>query len=264
MFQPAIPLDGLAGWRLLQRTFDTQLNAFTGNAQIQRDTEYFRDNIATVTSATELVADRRLLSVALGAFGLQDDINNKYFIQKMLDEGTTNSDSFANRFADPRYRELSAAFGFGPGELRLNKLSGFADRMIDDFERQSFEVAVGEQSDTMRIALNAEREFEKLSFSQASEAGKWFSIMGNPPMRNLFQTVFQLPSSFSQIDIDRQQEMLSDRSDSLFGTRDPADFNDPDLQDELITRFTALSQLESSNSNQFSAASNALTLLRGF
>ena len=264
MFQPAIPFDGLVGWRFLQRTYDTQLAAFSNNAQTQRDTDYFRENIEAVTTAEELVSDRRLLTVALGAFGLEDDINNKYFIQKMLEEGTTNDDAFANRFADSRYRELSAAFGLGPGELRLNTLSGFADRMIDDFERRSFEVAVGEQNETMRIALNAEREFADLSFSQASDAGKWFTLMGKPPMRSLFETVFQLPSSFGQIDIDQQQEIFAERSSQVFGTSDPADFNEPELQEQLITRYTALTQLESSNGAQFSAAANALTLLRGF
>ena len=77
MFQPIIPTDGLAGWRFLQRTYDTQLDSFARSAPVQRDTDYFAQKIASVTSAEELVADRRLLTVALGAFGLQDDINNR-------------------------------------------------------------------------------------------------------------------------------------------------------------------------------------------
>ena len=40
--------------------------------------------------------------MALGAFGLQDDINNRYFIRKILEEGTTNEDALANRFSDTR------------------------------------------------------------------------------------------------------------------------------------------------------------------
>ena len=264
MFQPAIPFEGLAGWRFLQRTYDTQFAAHSNNAVQKRDTDYFRENIRNIQTAEELVSDRRLLTVALGAFGLQDDINNKFFIQKMLEEGTTDSEAFANRFADTRYRELSAAFGFGPGELRLNTISGFADRVIDDFERRSFEVAVGEQSETLRIALNAEREFADLALNTGSEAGKWFTIMGKPPMRALFETVLQLPATFGQIDIDQQQEVFAERSQSIFGTSDPADFNEPELQEQLISRYTALSQINSTNGAQFSAGANALTLLRGF
>ena len=157
MYLPVVPLEGLAGWRFLQRTYDRQLEAFGASAPVERDATYFREKIAGVTSAAELVADRRLLSVALGAFGLQEDIANKYFIQKVLEEGTTNPDAFANRLSDKRYRELSAAFGFGPGEFRFNTLATFPNRIVEDFERNAFEVRVGEQSETMRIALDFAR-----------------------------------------------------------------------------------------------------------
>ena len=83
-YQPVIPSAGLAGWNFLQRTYDAQFKAFNASAQLQRDTDYFREKVGEIQSAEDLVKDRRLLSVALGAFGLQDDIDNRYFIQKIL------------------------------------------------------------------------------------------------------------------------------------------------------------------------------------
>ena len=71
MFQPIVPTGGLAGWRFLQRTYDTQFEAFSKSVSLQRDTDYFKENIAEATTAEALVSDRRLLTVALGAFGLQ-------------------------------------------------------------------------------------------------------------------------------------------------------------------------------------------------
>jgi hypothetical protein len=60
------------------------------------------------------VGDRRLLEVALGAFGLDDDIRNRFFIRKVLEEGTTSpSRRFANRLSDKRYLALAETFGFG-------------------------------------------------------------------------------------------------------------------------------------------------------
>lgn len=263
MYQPSIPFDGLVGWRVLQRTYDTQFEAFSNSTQLKRDTEYFRENIANVDTAEDLVSDRRLLSVALGAFGLQDDINNKFFIQKILEEGTISDDALANRFADSRYQEFSAEFGFGPAELQKNRLSTFPDEIIGMYERQSFEVAVGEQSQTLRIALTAERSFAELEGSTASETTKWFEIMGQPALRAMFETVFNLPSSFAQIDIDKQQELFAERSQQYFGTSDPSDFADPELQEELLTRYTAMSQLQGSTGFS-SSGSAALTLLRGY
>jgi len=260
MFQPVIPVGGLAGWRFLQNTYDNQYATFTESAQVKRDTEHFRDTIGTIETAEQLVNDRQLLNVALGAFGLQDDINNKAFVQKILEEGTLDPGAFANRFADARYQKLAEAFGFGPGEVRQTAFSFFADDIISAYERQSFEIAVGNQNGDMRIALSAERSFLELAESESSEEGKWFQVMGELPMRRLFETAFNLPSSFSQIDLDQQREILAERSERLFGTSDPAAYADKELQERLISRYTALSQIQDFQAST-SGAVVALTLL---
>ncbi len=142
-FTPVIPGAGLVGWQFLQRTYDAQLESFSASALLQRDIAYFEDNISSITSAEDLVADRQLLNVALGAFGLQEDLPNKYFIQRILGDGTSDDGALANRLADTRYRNLSDAFGLGPGGTPK---TGFADEMqkvVADFKLQQFEQAVG-------------------------------------------------------------------------------------------------------------------------
>jgi hypothetical protein len=157
MFAPIIPSTGLGGWQYLQRTYENQIDLFSKSPQLDRDIEYFRENIANVGTARELVQDRRLLSVALGAFGLQDDVDNRFFIQKILEEGTTAQGTLANRFSDNRYKEFSKAFSLGPGEVSPIGKKEFAERIIADFRSNSFEVAVGAQDDNMRVALYARR-----------------------------------------------------------------------------------------------------------
>src|SRR5690606_39015084 len=87
-FQPTIPMGGLAGWRFLERTAAAQRAAFERGPELARDIAYFQERIAAVGSAEELVADRRLLKVALGAFGLEDEIDKKAFVRKVLEGGT--------------------------------------------------------------------------------------------------------------------------------------------------------------------------------
>src|SRR6056297_1893238 len=82
-FSPVVPTGGLVGWSLLDRTMERQTELFNKSPQIVRDTEYFEKTIDTIKTAEDLVADRRLLRVALGAFGLQDQINSKAFIRKI-------------------------------------------------------------------------------------------------------------------------------------------------------------------------------------
>ena len=122
-YAPVVPFGGLAGWAFLTRTREAQKTAFASSPAVQRDEAYFRDRIGGISSAEELVSDRRLLSVALGAFGLEDDINNRYFIRKVLEDGTLDPKALGNKLADKRYLELSKAFGFGDYATPRTKLS---------------------------------------------------------------------------------------------------------------------------------------------
>ena len=105
----------------------------------------FREKIESIKTAEDLVADRELLSVALGAFGLDDDINNTFFIRKVLEDGTIDDDALANRLSDSRYADLSEAFGFGTPGFTRTSLSFFADEIVDRYEAQQFQQAVGDQ-----------------------------------------------------------------------------------------------------------------------
>ena len=83
-FQPLIPLSGYTGWRFLERTLEKQQDAFDASPSVKRVTENFREKIGEINSAEDLVNDRDMLSVALGAFGLSEDINSKFFIQTIF------------------------------------------------------------------------------------------------------------------------------------------------------------------------------------
>ncbi|MFK7744682.1 MAG: DUF1217 domain-containing protein [Roseobacter sp.] len=261
MFSPVIPSSGLVGWRFLQRTYDSQFSAFTQTTQITRATDYFAEKIGSITSAEELVSDRRLLEVALGAFGLQDDINNRFFIQKILDEGTTNEDSLANRFTDERYQNLSAAFGLGAGEESQLGQEGFAADIIAKYQANSFEVATGTQDETMRIALFSQREIPLLASEEGSNDAKWFTIMGQPPLRAVFEKSLNLPSSFGQVDIDQQLVVFKQRARQVFGSDEVSQFNTPEAVEDLVTKYIVRAQLDTFV-NSSSSASIALTLLQ--
>ncbi len=262
MFQPIIISQGLSGWQFLKSTYDRQFEAFSQSTELKRDTDYFAEKIGSIETAEELVSDRRLLTVALGAFGLEDDINNRFFIQKMLEEGTTADDALANRFTDTRYRNLSEAFGFGPGELRGGILPSFANEIVDLYEAASFEIATGEQDESMRIALYAERTLPDVVSTDSSATAKWFSIMGQPPLRSLFETALGLPSEFGQVDIDQQVEVFEERANRILGVSDPSDFADPEVMDTLVTNYLARSQLNTFGAGASSGAI-ALALLGG-
>ncbi|MEL6920291.1 MAG: DUF1217 domain-containing protein [Pseudomonadota bacterium] len=260
MFQPVLISSGLTGWQFLKNSYDDQLSTFSQSPELKRDTDHFAEKIGSVTTAQQLVEDRQLLNVALGAFGLTDDINNKFFIEKMLDEGTSADDALANRFADNRYAEFSAAFGLGPGETRGSLSPGFAEEIISKFHANSFEIQTGEQDETMRIALYAERILPDIAGADSSEASKWFNIMGQAPLRQMFETALNLPDSFGQVDIDQQLGVFQERAERMLGISDPTELADPEVLDRVITSYVARAQIDDF-SNTASGAAIALTLL---
>lgn len=261
MFAPVVPSAGLVGWRFLQRTYDQQFEAFTQSAQLTRTTDYFTQKIKEVSSAEELVADRRLLEVALGAFGLQEDINNRFFIQKIIEEGTTDSEALANRFSDARYQELSSAFGLGPGETSNLGSADFARDLVAKFQANSFEVATGEQDDSMRIALFAQRALPDVVQDDMSNDAKWFTIMGQPPLRAAFEKALNLPTEFGQVDVDQQLVVFKERARVVFGSDDLSQFAEPEAVEDLVTKYIVRAQLDTFSSST-SSASIALTLLQ--
>jgi hypothetical protein len=101
-FTPVVPLGGLVGFALLSRTLDRQTELFNAAPALRRDTDHFAQTIAGVQTAADLVADRRLLRVALGAFGLQDDIDSRAFVRAILEQGT--EDDKADHRAIPAAR----------------------------------------------------------------------------------------------------------------------------------------------------------------
>ena len=262
-YVPVVPLGGLAGWSFLQRTREAQQEAYASSAAVKRETEAFAERIGSVRSAEALVEDRALLKVALGAFGLSDDIGNRYFVRRILEEGTTERTALANKLTDKRYAKLAEAFGFDRPNGPRTAEPGFAARIVAAFEARGFEEAVGEQDPDMRLALNLERELGAIAAKPGSESTRWFTVMGNPPLRQVFETAFGLPTSFGTLDVDRQLEVFQDKALSAFGSGDAAQFADPGKREELTRLFLARAQIASGTIDRSSPAGTALALLTG-
>ena len=260
-FQPVLPLSGFAGWSFLKKTMARQQVALqTVPAQV-RDEAYFRDKIGKVKTAEQLVNDKRLLRISLAAFGLEADVNSKAFIQKILEGGTLKEGSLANKLADKQYQKLSAAFGFGDFKVPRTAISTFPDEILTQFRTRSFETAVGNQNNAYRLAMNAEREIPALAAKSTSETSKWYSILGNAPLREVMQTAFGLPKSFAAIDLDQQVTVLKDKTKAAFGSSAISQFSDPAKMEALVRRFLFRSEIQDLGTGS-SPAAIALTLLR--
>lgn len=254
-------MSGLNGWGFLKRTMARQQAVQQALPAQQRDAAYFRDRVGKADTAEKLVNDKRLLRIALTAFGLEGDLNSKAFIQKILEGGTLKEGSLANKLADKQYQKFAAAFGYGDYSVPRTKVSTFPDEILEQFRARSFETAVGEQNNTFRLAMNAEREIAALAGKPISEAAKWYTLLGNAPMREVMQTALGLPKSFSSIDIDQQVGVLRTRAAAAFGSTDLGQFKEPTKMESLVKRFLLQSEIQTQASASPPGAT-ALSLLQ--
>lgn len=261
-YSVTLPLSGYAGWTFLKRTQEKQQTLLSQNAVQQRDEAYFREKIGSIDTAEQLVADRRLLSVALGAFGLENDINNKFFIRKVFESSILEPKSLANKLSDKRYKEMAETFGFGTFSTPSTKLSTFADTILTKFRQQSFETSVGEVNGSMRIALYAERALPELAQKNQSQTTKWYTVIGSEPLRNLFQTVFNLPSSFGMLDVDQQLGTLQKKAKTMFGSDSVNQFTNPETMQKLLRNYIVRAEIANGTIGSTTKGASALQLLQ--
>ena len=79
---------------------------------IEAETDYYAANISRVKSIDALLADKRLLAVAMAAYGLDAAAESPETVRAMLQGGVTDPNSPANKLTDKRYAEFVAAFNF--------------------------------------------------------------------------------------------------------------------------------------------------------
>src|SRR5271166_6291584 len=118
---------------------------------------YYQANIGKVTSIQDFVGNYRLLSYALDAYGLGDQINAKALIAKVLEGGVTNPKSLANTLSDSRWKAFAAAFDFvGQGASFISSTSAVKTTTADYVEQQ-LESDQGAQDVGVQLALYFQR-----------------------------------------------------------------------------------------------------------
>ncbi|UXS00399.1 DUF1217 domain-containing protein [Agrobacterium tumefaciens] len=125
---------------LINRDMKASLSRVSQQAMIERQTNYYKENIGKVTSVDEFLDDYQLYSYAMDAFGLGEMTYAKAFMKKVLESDLNDDNSFANKLTDERYRDFAAAFNFTQStasvqsDAQLDKLIGLYDTSISDLD----------------------------------------------------------------------------------------------------------------------------------
>lgn len=100
------------------------------------EADYYQARMGVVQSVDDLLADDRLFSYALKAYGLDPDIASTVTIRAVLTSDLADPQSVANQLPNQRYRTLAAAFSFASdGSVPAGASAQFADQMTDTIYR---------------------------------------------------------------------------------------------------------------------------------
>jgi hypothetical protein len=258
MFQPAIPLSGIGGWKFLQSTYDRQLESFSDSAQIRNDRDYMLEKLSENMSVDDFMADSRLLRVTLTAFGLAGEEWKGGFIRKTLEEVADPESTFLARLNNSKYTNFAEALSPVDGTIIMS--SSALARIAVSFETESFQTAVGEVDESMQLALNYQSEISEIVGTDSTDKTILYKILGDIPIRTVMETAFNLPEGISSLDLDRQAEVFREQITSVLGISDLSSLSEPEVTEKLIHRFLAMETIEN-GSTSYSSASAALTLL---
>jgi hypothetical protein len=199
------------------------LDRTAAKPQVARETEYYLSKIEDIKSIDDFLADDRVFSYAMKAFGLSDMAYAKAFMRKVLTEGISKNDTFANKLADQRYRDFAETFNFADFGETTTVFNSTRQGTVDRYLRQTLEEDAGAQNEGVRLALYFQRK--------ASSITSPYKILADAALTKIVQTALGLPASTSAMDIDRQAQLIASKLNI-------DDLQDPDKLQKFLDRFT--------------------------
>jgi hypothetical protein len=222
--QPAFPI-----FASLAKTRTKQFAAFEKLPNIQRDVDYFLKNASKVETVEEFIKDRRLMTVALSAFGLEDEMQYLGRIRKVLTESPSDKNALVNKLIDPRFKKIAEAFQFADLGLAKLALTSFVNDIVAKFKTNEFEKFLGERNPALR-----EVEYFRRNIGSVENT---FNILGDKVLRSVVTFTLGLPMEIALQSIDKQKALIDARVDLK-------DFKDSEFLDKFIRRFLILKDAE--------------------
>ncbi|WP_321503962.1 DUF1217 domain-containing protein [Breoghania sp.] len=212
-------------YQLVNGNLDRSMRVVAADPIVERETEYYLENIGDVKTIDEFLEDDRLFSYAMKAAGLSDMTYAKAFMRKVLEEGTDDRNAFANRLADERYKDFAKTFNFVRYGEAATSFERAGQGVVDKYHRQTLEENEGNTNDGVRLALYFTRK--------APDISNVYEILADKALAQVVYAALGLPDSFATANIDKQAAYIENNIDL-------ADFQDPEKLDKFMQRFSAM------------------------
>ncbi len=215
-------MDALTTFRLFAAEPAAIQERLSRKPEISREVEYYQENIGSIKSIDDLIADQQVFSFVMKAYGLEEMTYAKGFIRKLLEGGVDELDSMANRLSDKRYLNLATDFNFERYGTSTTAFERTQSGTVEKYYQQQIEAEAGSNNSGARLAIYFQRK--------SSEISDAYSILSDRALLKFVQHSFNLPVTMSYLSLEKQSEMI-DRVISY------DKLNEPESVDRLVNRF---------------------------
>ncbi|WP_142848937.1 DUF1217 domain-containing protein [Telmatospirillum sp. J64-1] len=233
----------ISGYRVVKSQMDMLRESFAKQPEIQREIAKFKEAITSVETPHDLVNNYQAYTFAMHAFGLEERIFAKAFMQKAHEEGLTDKNALANRMLDPRVREMVEFFDFEAKQGANMKDPAWIDKIVDKYITAQFEASAESGNPAVRQALYAERKAPTLN--------SWMEVLADKDLSEVFRAAAGLPPESARMDIDKQVALLEKRFNI-------EDLKDPVKLGKIIDRFLANYDIRNGGSSMAMSIPNML------
>ena len=212
----------------IEQNLSTYQKMISSQPAVKTASDYYAANIGSVTSISDLVNNYRLLSYALTAYGLGDQVNNKALVTQVLQGGITSSTALANTLSNPNWKKFAAAFDFVDNGASSISTDSAVSATESNYVEQNLETTEGKQDVGVQLALYFQRVAPTITSS--------YNVLGDTNLLEAFQTIFGVTLN-TYGDIDTNASIVSNLMPL-------SDLQDPTKLKQLTERFTAMYTLD--------------------
>jgi hypothetical protein len=238
-------LSTVTSYKLLTQNIDKSLARVRAAPDVQRETDYYMATIGKIKTIEDFLANDRVFSYAMKAFGLKDMIYAKAFVKKVLTDGIDSANSFTNQLTDPRFKELATAFNFKSLGTTTTIFERTQKGVVDKYLQVQLEEQAGSSNEGVRLALYFRRK--------APDITSAYSILGDSALYKVAQVALGLTPSSNANNLDMQAEIIKNKIDL-------ENLDDPAVLNKFLTRFTTLWEVKNGTA---AATAPALVIFQG-
>lgn len=213
----------------------------------KEEVAYYSEKLLSIQKASDFYNDERLTNVVLTAYGIDPATVKKDFLKQVFTSDLGDPNSFVNKQTNSVWAEILGTFNFDKsGNLTNDFNTGTQSRgkiieTQNKYTRQTLEQEQGETNNGVRLALY----FERMAGTMTSA----YDMLGDTALLEFFRVSYQLPDSFSNLDVDKQAALVKKYMNL-------EDLKDPDKVKKMVDKFTVMYDLQNGN-----ASSSALSIL---